>query len=653
MMFTLTNLLDWVWRASWQGAVLVGLVLATQWLLGRRISARWRYNLWLLVLLRLVLPMAPSSRLSIYNLSTEVRRVGVLAHRVVTSQSVGEYTHPTKTNAELLPEEIAAVASEIAVTPTIRRAVVVRSTRVIHWPTLRQWLLIGWLGGAVAMLGRVLLASARLCALLRRYEPVSDPAVLELLETCKREMGVTQRPILLAADSSCVPALVGFLRPRLLMPISVLRDFDRRELRLIFLHELGHLRRRDVLINWIVAGLQILHWFNPVLWLAFARLRADRELACDELVLSIARQQERRAYGQTMIKLLQTLSRGTVLPGLVGILEGTHSMRRRISMIAQFDGKRRWSTLALLSVMGLAAISLTDGVHGEATEPATGAPTKATALDPVAPGAPGATAAPKSDPTAQPGGNTGGGRPPAVGAAYDRGGRPGASGGRYGGAPGGFGGYGAMPNGAPMRNPAGLGGDDKANAVAEQALKKVLADIHFDNIPLSDVVDYLRDAAATNIFVDWKVLEIASYARDVPVSLRLKNVPASEALRLALRNVGPDVSYSIENGIVVVGISDTHQTGVSIKAYDIGELVAGDEKRTAMKSKELVDLITETIANYRRTAVTVKAFNGKLIVTGDDATHKEIEKVLIMLHGDQELVAPPTAPATKDAGPIP
>src|SRR4029077_14707038 len=103
----------------------------------------------------------------------------------------------------------------------------------------------------------------------------------------------------------------------LLLPLSVLRDFDRRELRLIFLHELAHLRRNDVLTNWLVAILQIIHWFNPLLWLAFARLRADRELACDELVLSVTQQQERRVYGQTMIKLLQTLSRGTVLPGMV------------------------------------------------------------------------------------------------------------------------------------------------------------------------------------------------------------------------------------------------------------------------------------------------------------------------------------------------
>lgn len=565
--------------------------------------------------------------------------------------------------SELSPEEIAAVSREIVIKPSARKVAAAHSSPAVHWPTTRQWLLIGWLGGALVLLGRTLLASARLCSLLRRYEPVSDPAVLELLEKCEREMGVAQKPILLAGDSSCVPALVGFWRPRLLMPVSVLRDFDRRELRLIFLHELGHLRRRDVAINWIVAGLQILHWFNPVLWLAFARLRVDRELACDELVLSIAQQQERRAYGQTMIKLLQTLFRGTVLPGLVGILEGTHPMRRRISMIAQFDGKQRWTSLALLSVMGLAAISLTDGVHGQATEPK-----PPVTLDTTAPGAPGTGVAPGATPTVvpstgdprrttplgTPGGRAGSPAPAAEGGGggYTQRQRPNP----YGGQPGGYGGgYGNLPGGpagyyTATRNPAGLGGgDEKANVATEKILKQVMPEVRFEAVGLSDVIDFLRDASGLNIFVDWKAMADAGVDQNVAVTMRLKNVPVREALRLAIRNAGQNVTFTVENGIVVIGVSDGRQVGVTIKGYDINDLIGGTGD-TALKSKELVDLITETVGNFAGSTVAIKAFNGKLIVTADEATHKDVDKVLSMLHNDQEMANPKAA---KSAGPIP
>ena len=62
------GLLDVLWRASWQAAVLAAMVLLVQWLLRSRLSARWRYNLWLLVLLRLLVPVTPQSPLSVFNL---------------------------------------------------------------------------------------------------------------------------------------------------------------------------------------------------------------------------------------------------------------------------------------------------------------------------------------------------------------------------------------------------------------------------------------------------------------------------------------------------------------------------------------------------------------------------------------------------------
>ncbi len=142
--------------------------------------------------------------------------------------------------------------------------------------------------------------------------------------------------------------LTGLLRLRLLLPRGIGGQFARRELRYIFLHELAHVKRGDLWLNWLVAALQIMHWFNPLLWLGFARLRADRELACDELALLRAGDKAGTAYGETVVKLLENLNRPTAIPGLIGILEGKKQMRRRISMIAAFRRPGRWSALAVL-----------------------------------------------------------------------------------------------------------------------------------------------------------------------------------------------------------------------------------------------------------------------------------------------------------------
>jgi len=156
------------------------------------------------------------------------------------------------------------------------------------------------------------------------------------------------------------PALIGLRRLRLLLPRGIGAQFAGRELRYIFLHELAHVKRGDLWLNWLVTALQIMHWFNPLLWLGFARLRADRELACDELALLRAGDKAGTAYGETVVKLLENLNRPGAIPGLVGILEDKQQMRRRISMIANFRRPGRSPVLAVFLIAALAAAALTD-----------------------------------------------------------------------------------------------------------------------------------------------------------------------------------------------------------------------------------------------------------------------------------------------------
>lgn len=84
------------------------------------------------------------------------------------------------------------------------------------------------------------------------------------------------------------------------------------------LHEFTHLKHYDLPLNWVMCMLQAMHWFNPLLWFAFARMRADRELACDARVLSIDATDRRAEYGGALLKLqcmtpTHALSLGTTI----------------------------------------------------------------------------------------------------------------------------------------------------------------------------------------------------------------------------------------------------------------------------------------------------------------------------------------------------
>src|SRR5678816_3320513 len=84
------------------------------------------------------------------------------------------------------------------------------------------------------------------------------------------------------------PAIVGLWNPRLILPCGLIERLNTEELRFVLLHEFAHLRRRDLLVMWLLTAARIIHWFNPLTWLALRAARIDTELACDDTLLHYA-----------------------------------------------------------------------------------------------------------------------------------------------------------------------------------------------------------------------------------------------------------------------------------------------------------------------------------------------------------------------------
>jgi Tol biopolymer transport system component len=209
--------------------------------------------------------------------------------------------------------------------------------------------------------GYVLLRAFGLWWAVRSERPVTDQQILDLLEDGKLQMRVRTLVGVVVTDKVQTPALFGVIRPRLLLPQGLLETLGLDELHCVFLHELAHLRRRDIYLAWLVCLLQMLHWFNPLMWYAFRRMRADQEVAADSLALASAGTDESRHYGHTIVSLVERFSRPQYLPSLAGILENPSHIERRIQMIAKFksDSHPR-SALGIGVITVLGAISLID-----------------------------------------------------------------------------------------------------------------------------------------------------------------------------------------------------------------------------------------------------------------------------------------------------
>jgi beta-lactamase regulating signal transducer with metallopeptidase domain len=335
----------WLARASWHGSILIGLVLALQWALRRVVAPHHLYSLWLLVLVRLALPFSIETSFSIFN--TDWTK---------TPGPIARQNRPEVVTYRVLDNAEPAKSREALILPS--------ATWVESRETEKPWMAflpLVWLIGSLALVAHVAWRNHRLSDRVRRAPPVTDSAVLGLIQRCRQSAGVRQPLWVIETADVKSPALFGLLVPRLLLPAGLIDRFTAAELRFIFLHELTHVRRLDIALNWLVTGLLVLHWFNPIVWFAFKRLRSDRELVRDANVLRHLAPEEAPAYGETILKLMEGFVPQSPSPGLIGILETNSQLRRRLSMIADFKNPvplRPW--LASVAALVLAFVTLTD-----------------------------------------------------------------------------------------------------------------------------------------------------------------------------------------------------------------------------------------------------------------------------------------------------
>lgn len=350
---------EWLITNSIQAAVLVVVLWLVMLCLGKRLSPGWRHALWCLVLIRLIFPFSPESGLSIYNLrpwsggAESIRSVSrpwdSLGLAVIQPKEVGK--GGSRAEAPVLPGPRSS--------PGVPSAEVTGGSRLRPAELILHGIPALWLAGILILGTRLAVQSVRFHRRIKPAAPVADGRIEEIFTECKallrirRTVGAVETPWVQS------PAIYGMWRPMVLFPAGILRDCSREELRHIILHEMAHLKRRDLEIHAVMKLLVVFHWINPLVWLAGRRMLLERELATDARVLSCLAARENTSYGQSIIKLLEQLNRPAPLPGTLGILEKTNHIERRMKMIAEYP-VRGWShTLAPIVLLAVALPTFT------------------------------------------------------------------------------------------------------------------------------------------------------------------------------------------------------------------------------------------------------------------------------------------------------
>lgn len=297
---------EWILTSS----LLIVIVLAVRALFRGRMGLRLRYALWLLVLLRLLVPGTVfQTGLSVLNY---VPLSQTAAAQAQPSQSGGSPSAPEAEPMPVRPEgEAEPRPSGPAAAPDSAPA------GAADW---RGVLTAVWLGGAGVLAAALLACNLRFYLRLRRMRrthPIPGVAV----------------PVYVARGLPS-PCLYGFPRPAVYLTPAAAGEPEL--LGHVLRHELTHRRHGDHIWAVLRAAALALHWYNPLVWLAAVLSRRDGELACDEGALQGADDRERAAYGRTLIRLVTARpSAGELLCCATTMTAGTSSLKERIAMIAR------------------------------------------------------------------------------------------------------------------------------------------------------------------------------------------------------------------------------------------------------------------------------------------------------------------------------
>jgi beta-lactamase regulating signal transducer with metallopeptidase domain len=315
-----------------QSSVLITVLLLIDLLLRKKVRAVFRYWLWMLVLLKLVLPTTLSSPVSlgswfgdkladikVSDISSVAQPVNVpqITKTEITAVTV-KPSLDVKMTATPLPDAKQVVA-EAAILPAVS-------------PISPTWQGIVFMIWAAVVIAMGLLLLQRAIFVVGLVAQAQNPTQLmnDAFQFCCGQMGTKGKVSLKVSANTAGPAVCGLFRPVILVPQNLAPALGSSHLRPVLLHELAHIRRGDLWINLVQTILQIIYFYNPFLWLANAVIRRIREQAVDETV-QVAMGANAPQYPQTLVDVAKlAFSRPALSLRLIGVVESKSALKGRI-----------------------------------------------------------------------------------------------------------------------------------------------------------------------------------------------------------------------------------------------------------------------------------------------------------------------------------
>ncbi len=321
---------------SFSGSLLILALLLGKRFLKDKISRQWQYYIWLIVLLRLLLPFGPEVSLMGKAYQAVDQAISQTVPLPPQQNAPGDNLAPA-VGAEQHNEPVNSPADGITTAHQFQDIGVLLINHI--------WLV--WLVAALGLLIRKITIYQGFVRYIKAgLTPVSAIQRLDELSIVAEQLGI-KKPIELCVNPLVSsPLLIGFFHPCVVLPSA---DIPEKDFRYIILHELTHYKRRDMFYKWLVQSTVCLHWFNPLVHLMSREITKACEFSCDEAVLAKMGSSNAQDYGKTLLDAMVAVGRYKENLGAVTLSENKELLKERLGAIMKF--KKKSKAIQLLTGM--------------------------------------------------------------------------------------------------------------------------------------------------------------------------------------------------------------------------------------------------------------------------------------------------------------
>ncbi|NQV34368.1 MAG: M56 family metallopeptidase, partial [Phycisphaeraceae bacterium] len=362
MIETLNHVAQGWWSLSvsmfWQVGLLIVAIACVDVLLRKHIWPQIRYALWLMVLVKLILPPG------LHSPSSVTSGVQPLAQKLAVPTPVVQKGYEESELYRILTAPTPFIDTDHTLLHASGQDRIAPSIQIVKTviPLPAPPGLLASLNWQVYVMGLWIMGTGTfglwLVVRLRRLRqglPHSrhrlPASFYEQLSICAKRVGLKTVPKVVMTNRVVVPAVMGTWHPVLLMPTGFLSQLSRKDTMHMLLHELSHIKRGDLWVHSTYLVLQVTNWYNPLLWLVNRRMHHLRELCCDATVAGLLKEHTME-YRNTLLDVARRyLSRPTEPSlGLLGLFEDSNQLAARLNWLKK-DTHRFSKTRTLLIVL--------------------------------------------------------------------------------------------------------------------------------------------------------------------------------------------------------------------------------------------------------------------------------------------------------------